>query len=152
MYQIKREARSCRKTNLTSSCSQVQNARVHLPLFQKSITTIYLYIFLYVITKYTLLPKSRIFIHTIQCKCFFELLSKCWIYNKSSNRHQHSVYLGTRRRANRMRSSYDTLTPLHQDVRPNRSTANFLLFHMKVLFNSYALELSAQCTLQKTRD
>lgn len=70
MYQIKREARSCRETNLTSSCSQVQNARVHLPLFQKSITTIYLHIFLYVITKYTLLPKSRIFIDTIQCKRF----------------------------------------------------------------------------------
>ena len=70
MYQIKREARSCRETNLTSSCSQVQNARVHLPLCQKSITTIYLHTFLYVITKYTLLPKSRIFVDTIWCKCF----------------------------------------------------------------------------------
>jgi len=51
-----------------------------------------------------------------------------------------------------MRSSYDTLTPLHQDDQPNRSSANFLSDHTKVLFNSYALELSAQCTLQKTWD
>jgi len=50
-----------------------------------------------------------------------------------------------------MRSSYDTLTPL-QDALPNKSNVNFLLFHMKVLFNSHALELSAQCTLQKTWD
>lgn len=53
-YQTKREARSCRKTNLTSSCSQVQDARVHLPLCQKLITNIYLHIFLYFITKYIL--------------------------------------------------------------------------------------------------
>lgn len=130
-YQIKREARSCRETNLTSSCSQVQNARVHLPLCQKSITTIYLHIFLYFITKYTLLPKSHIFIDTIQCKCFF-MLSKFWVHNnKSSNKHQHSVYLGKRRRANRMRTAYDNLTPLHQDAWSNRALQNSCCFTLK---------------------
>lgn len=48
-----------------------------------------------------------------------------------------------------MRISYDTLTPLHQDVWPKRSTVNVLLFHMEVLFNSCT---GVKCKVYSTKD